>query len=98
MLDDETLRQAGVILPQPDIIRSCIKVVLNSQTRALKVCLSVVGPQAFYSGEGGKRVEREGGHELSKYTVPTSFVGIVVATKVVGMMVLSALPRMVAGI
>ena len=28
-------------------------------------------------------------HDLSKYTVPTSFVGIAVPTKVVGMLVVS---------
>ena len=31
-------------------------------------------------------------HDLSNYTVPTSFVGIAVPTKVVGMLVISALP------
>ena len=34
-------------------------------------------------------------HDLSKYTVPTSFVGIAVPTKVVGMLVVSALPTKV---
>ena len=37
-------------------------------------------------------------HDLSKYTVPTSFVGIAVPTKVVGMQVVSALPTKVVGI
>ena len=36
-------------------------------------------------------------HDLSKYTVPTSFVGIVVPTKVVGMLVLSSLLTKVVG-
>ena len=31
-------------------------------------------------------------HDLSKYTVPTSFVGTSVPEKVVGMLVVSALP------
>ena len=35
------------------------------------------------------------GHDLSKYTVPASFVGIAVPTKVVGVLVVSALPAMV---
>ena len=39
-----------------------------------------------------------GWHDLSKHTVPTSFVGIAVPTKVVGMLVLSALPKKVLGI
>ena len=33
-----------------------------------------------------------GWHDLSKHTVPTSFVGIAVPTKVVGILVVSALP------
>ena len=37
-------------------------------------------------------------HDLSKYTVPTSFVGIGDPTKLVGMLVLSALPSKVLGI
>ena len=37
-------------------------------------------------------------HDLSKYTVPTSFVGIAVPTKVVGMLVVLALPTKVVGI
>ena len=36
-------------------------------------------------------------HDLSKYTVPTSFVGIAVPTKVVGMLVVLALPTKVVG-
>ena len=36
-------------------------------------------------------------HDLSKYTVPTSFVGIAVPTKVVGMLVVLALPTKVLG-
>ena len=36
-------------------------------------------------------------HDLSKYTVPTSFVGITVPTKVVGMLVVLALPTKVVG-
>ena len=36
-------------------------------------------------------------HDLSKYTVPTSFVGIVVPTKVMGMLVVSTLPTKVLG-
>ena len=36
-------------------------------------------------------------HDLSKYTVPTSFVGIAVPTKVVGMLVALALPTKVVG-
>ena len=36
-------------------------------------------------------------HDLSKYTVPTSFVGIAVPTKVVGMLVVLALPSKVVG-
>ena len=36
-------------------------------------------------------------HDLSKYTVPTSFVGIAVPTKVVGIMVVLALPTKVVG-
>ena len=36
-------------------------------------------------------------HDLSKYTVPTSFVGITVPKKVVGMLVVSALPTKVVG-
>ena len=37
-----------------------------------------------------------GVHDLSKYTVPTSFVGIAVPTKVLGMLVVSALlPKLV---
>ena len=34
-------------------------------------------------------------YDLSKYTVPTSFVGIAVPTKVVGMLMVSALPTKV---
>ena len=34
-------------------------------------------------------------YDLSKYTVPTKFVGIVILTKVVGMLMLSALPTKV---
>ena len=37
-------------------------------------------------------------HDLSKYTVPTSFVEIAVPIKVVGMLVLSALPTKVVGV
>ena len=36
-------------------------------------------------------------HNLSKYTIPTSFVGIVIPTKVVGTLVESALPTKVVG-
>ena len=36
-------------------------------------------------------------HDLSKYTVPTSFVGIAVPTKVAGMLVVTALPTKVVG-
>ena len=36
-------------------------------------------------------------HDLSKYTVSTSFVGIAVPTKVVGMLVALALPTKVVG-
>ena len=36
-------------------------------------------------------------HDLSKYTVPTSFVGIAVPTKFVGMLVVLALPTKVVG-
>ena len=36
-------------------------------------------------------------HDLSKYTVPTSFVGIAVPTKVVGMLVVLAIPTKVVG-
>ena len=36
-------------------------------------------------------------HDLSKYTVPTSFVEIAVPTKVMGMLVVSALPTKVVG-
>ena len=36
-------------------------------------------------------------HDLSKYTVPTSFVGIAVPTKVVGMLLVLALPTKVMG-
>ena len=36
-------------------------------------------------------------HDLSKYTAPTSFWGIAVPTKVVGMLVVSALPTKVVG-
>ena len=36
-------------------------------------------------------------HDLSKYTVPTSFVGITVPTKVMGMLVVSASPTKVVG-
>ena len=36
-------------------------------------------------------------HDLSKYTVPTSFVGIAVPPKVVGMLVVLALPTKVVG-
>ena len=39
-----------------------------------------------------------GWHDLSKHTVPTSFVGIAVPTTVVGMLVLSAHPTKVVGI
>ena len=35
--------------------------------------------------------------DLSKYTVPTSFVGMSVPTTVVGMLVVSALPTKVVG-
>ena len=35
--------------------------------------------------------------DLSKYTVPTSFVGITVPTKVIGMLVVSAIPTKVGG-
>ena len=38
-----------------------------------------------------------GRQDLSKYTVPTSFVGITVPTKVVGMLVTSALPTKLVG-
>ena len=38
-----------------------------------------------------------GGHDLSKYTVPTSFVGIAVPTKVARMLVVLALPAKVVG-
>ena len=34
-------------------------------------------------------------HNVSKYTVPTSFVGIAVTTKAMGMLVVSALPTKV---
>ena len=36
-------------------------------------------------------------HDLSKYTVPSSFVGIAVPTKVEGMLVVSAVPTKVVG-
>ena len=36
-------------------------------------------------------------HNLSKYTIPTSFAGIAVPTKVVGMLVVLALPTKVVG-
>ena len=36
-----------------------------------------------------------GGHDLSKYTVPTSFVGIALSTKVVGMLMVLVLPTKV---
>ena len=36
-------------------------------------------------------------HDLSKYTVHTSFLGIAVPAKVVGMLVVSALPTKVVG-
>ena len=36
-------------------------------------------------------------HDLLKYTVPTSFMGIVVPTKVVGMVMISAIPTKVVG-
>ena len=36
-------------------------------------------------------------HDLSKYTIPTSFAGMAVPTKIVGMLVVSALPKNVAG-
>ena len=39
-----------------------------------------------------------GTHDLSKYTVPTSFVGIVIPIKVVGTLVVLALPTKVVGI
>ena len=36
-------------------------------------------------------------HDLSKYTVPSSFVGMCLPTTVVGMLVVSALPTKVVG-
>ena len=36
-------------------------------------------------------------HDLSKYTIPSSFVGIAVPTKVEGMLVVSAVPTKVVG-
>ena len=47
------------------------------------------------NGGGGKM--HSGMHDLSKYTVPTSFVGTAVPTKVVGMLLVSALPTKVVG-
>ena len=36
--------------------------------------------------------------DLSKYTIPTSFVGMCLPTAVVGMLVVSALPLKVVGV
>ena len=36
-------------------------------------------------------------HDLSKYTVPTSFVRMAVPTKVMGMLLISAFPTKVVG-
>ena len=43
--------------------------------------------------------EKRGGktQDLSKYTVPKSFVGMAVPTKIVGMIIVSALPTRVVG-
>ena len=44
-----------------------------------------------------KHKNRGGTHDLSKYNVPTSFMGIDVPTKVAGMLLVSALPTKLVG-
>ena len=47
----------------------------------------------------GEKTQKQGGgtHDLSKYNVPTSFMGIAVPTKVAGMLLVSALPTKLVG-